>query len=428
MGKRGDGSQDKLASGLLRGAAVSGLATGLVAAPLGGVGTANASCVSVGGFFSLGSGCTSTPLSFALVLGNGTANAQGLLTGAVAIGNATFADARGFLTGAIATGLTNTAPGPFPPQTDVRSAGALSLAYGGGTDMIVRTNGTLNFAVAQGGRYAAQAGGKPSDFGNVALGLGFGRAADPNEFAAVAAGNIAPNGPSTYFNLAVNLGDDGNVQTTGFANSVLNIFGNRNTLATSGMFNNATNFFGDDNVLTAAMSRTRRRTSCGKSAATWRSTSSAAGTTSPPAPRSRLLRRPTVDSWRTLRKRSDRQPAGHGYHHQDSVQCHPQPHQCPRCGSTQRNRVGLNSTGSNTDELAASSTQGNRVRPGLNAASNRPETTSLGGSLRESVSKKFSDPASSSSGSSRGTSSSNAAAQQQRRQQQSRRQQQRRQT
>ena len=239
---------NKRASGLMAGAVAFGM---VGAAALGGAGTANASCVSVGGFFSLGSGCTSTPLSFALVLGNGTANAQGLLTGAVAIGNATFADARGFLTGAIATGLTNTAPGPFPPQTDVRSAGALSLAYGGGTEMIVRTNGTLNFAVAQGGRYAAQAGGKPSDFGNVALGLGFGRAADPNEFAAVAAGNIAPNGPSTYFNLAVNLGDSGNVQTTGFANSVLNIFGNRNALATSGMFNNATNFFGDDNVLTA---------------------------------------------------------------------------------------------------------------------------------------------------------------------------------
>jgi hypothetical protein len=174
------------------------------------------------------------------------------LTGAVAIGNATFADARGFLTGAIATGLTNTAPGPFPPQTDVRSAGALSLAYGGGTDMIVRTNGSLNLAVAQGGRYAAQAGGKPTDIGNVALGLGFGRNPDPNVFAAVAAGSIAPGGPSTYFNLAANLGDDGNVQTTGFANSVLNIFGNRNTLGTSGMLNNATNFFGDDNSLGAS--------------------------------------------------------------------------------------------------------------------------------------------------------------------------------
>jgi len=124
----------------------------LAAAAVGGAGAATASCLSLGGFFSIGSGCTSTPLSFALVLGNGTANARGLLTGAVAIGNASFADARGFLTFAIANGRGNTAPGPVPPQTDVRSAGALSLAYGGGTDILVRTNGNLNLAVAQGDR------------------------------------------------------------------------------------------------------------------------------------------------------------------------------------------------------------------------------------------------------------------------------------
>ena len=119
-------------------------------------------------------------------------------------------------------------------------------------NVLVGTDGTLNLAVAQGGRYRVQAGGKPSDIGNVALGLGIGRAADPNELAAVAAGITTPNGPSTYFNLALNLGDSGNVQTTGFLNSVLNFFGNRSTLGTSGVFNNATNFFGDDNSLGAS--------------------------------------------------------------------------------------------------------------------------------------------------------------------------------
>ncbi len=158
MSERRDISKDKFASGLLRGAVVSGLVSGLAAASLGGIGPANASCLSVGGFFSIGSNCSSTPLSVALVLGNGTANARGLLTGAFAIGDATFADAQGFLIGAIATGLTNTDPGPFPPQTDVRSLGALSLAYGGGTDMLVRTEGSLAFAIAQGGQYIAQAG------------------------------------------------------------------------------------------------------------------------------------------------------------------------------------------------------------------------------------------------------------------------------
>ena len=252
MSRRQDGSTDTLTGGLLRAAAVSGLVTGLAAAAVGGAGAATASCLSLGGFFSIGSGCTSTPLSFALVLGNGTANARGLLTGAVAIGNASFADARGFLTFAIANGRGNTAPGPVPPQTDVRSAGALSLAYGGGTDILVRTNGNLNLAVAQGDRYIVQAGGTPSDIGNVAIGLGVGRSTDPNELAAVAAGVITPNGPPSFFNLAVNLGDTGNIQAQGFGNSVLNIFGNRNALAASGMFNNATNFFGDDNVLIAS--------------------------------------------------------------------------------------------------------------------------------------------------------------------------------
>ncbi len=68
-------------------------------------------------------------------------------------------------------------------------------------------------------------------------------------------------------------------------------------------------------------------------------------------------------------------------------------------GGTQGNRFRLNSTDSNTNGVAASGTQGNRVRASLNAASNRPETTSPGGSVHKSVSdhitkwaKKFSDP------------------------------------
>jgi hypothetical protein len=73
----------------------------------------------------------------------------------------------------------------------------------------------------------------------------------------------------------------------------------------------------------------------------------------------------------------------------------------PAAGGTQGNGFRLNSTGGNTNVPAASGTQGNRVRPGLNAAFNRPETTSAGGSVRKSVSdritkwaKKSGDPAS----------------------------------
>ena len=57
MDKRAGISKDKLASGLLRGAVVSGLAAGLAAASLGGVGTANATCIGISGInINLGDG------------------------------------------------------------------------------------------------------------------------------------------------------------------------------------------------------------------------------------------------------------------------------------------------------------------------------------------------------------------------------------
>ena len=82
----------------------------------------------------------------------------------------------------------------------------------------------------------------------------------------------------------------------------------------------------------------------------------------------------------------------------------------PAAGGTQGNRVGLKSTASNTNVPAAGGTQGNRVRPGLNAAFNRPKATSAGGSTLKSVSdritnsaKKFNDPASRGTGGPRHT-------------------------
>ena len=145
MGKRRDGSKDKLASGLLRGAVVSGLVSGLAAASLGGVGTANATCLSIGGFFSIGSGCTSSPLSFAVVLGTGTANAR-------RAPHRRLCDRQRHVRGRprIPHRSHCERPGQYharsvPPQTDVRSAGALSLAYGGGTNTLVRTEGNLSY-------------------------------------------------------------------------------------------------------------------------------------------------------------------------------------------------------------------------------------------------------------------------------------------
>lgn len=46
-------------------------------------------------------------------------------------------------------------------------------------------------------------------------------------------------------------------------------------------------------------------------------------------------------------------------------------------------------TGNNTNGVAAGGTQGNRVRPGLNAAFNRPKATSPGASVLKSVSDRI---------------------------------------
>lgn len=54
------------------------------------------------------------------------------------------------------------------------------------------------------------------------------------------AGSIAPNGPPSYFNLAVNLGSTNNVQANGFLNSVFNIGGDENAVSAIGILNNGT--------------------------------------------------------------------------------------------------------------------------------------------------------------------------------------------
>ena len=295
------------------------------------------------------------------MLGNGTANAGGLLTGAVAIGNATFADAQGFLTGAIANGLGNTAPGPFPPQTDVRSAGALSLAYGGGTNTLVRTEGILNIAAGQGDNFIVRAGGTPSDIGNVALSLGNHTPSEPGDLAAVVAGDIAPGGRNpSFFNLALNLGNDSNVQARGFANSVLNIFGNGNSLSAIGVVNNATNIFGDDNIAIAANVPTanilqRIGGNVAFTAFGNGNTVRAGSEIAPPDGPLAIAGALGVDN------RTISQP-GTGITIATPFNDTGIPTTVLAASSTQGNRVGLNSTGSNTNDLAASSTQGNRVR------------------------------------------------------------------
>ena len=240
---------DKIPNGLLRSAVASGIvvASGVTAATMGGVGTANATCLSVSGINIFGSECTSSPLSFAFALGpNLEASANGLFTSAIAIGTRNVADAEGFLTAALAIGFGD-APNPGPPQAEAHSAGALSLAYAGGNNALAEAFGNLAIAAAQGDENVALAGETPTDIGNVALSLG-------NNNAVTAGVTPGPSsGTPSYFNLALNLGE-GNalLGQDGTGNSLLNFFGNGNTpLGAGGVFNNVTNFFGDGNLFVA---------------------------------------------------------------------------------------------------------------------------------------------------------------------------------
>ena len=119
MDKRGNLKGDKLASGLLRGAVVAGLAAGLAAASLGAVPTADATCIGISGI-NIGGECHSSFGNFAMVLGTGTATANGLFTAAIGIGAG-----RSAISGGLGT-----------------------LAYAGHIGTLAETQGILNFAAA----------------------------------------------------------------------------------------------------------------------------------------------------------------------------------------------------------------------------------------------------------------------------------------
>ena len=166
MGKRRD-TQDKL--GEPTGGAV---ASGLAAASLYGVGTANATCVGISGI-DIGDGCESTFGNFSIGLGPDTqAHSNGLLTGAIAVGDGTIADVTGILT----------------------------AAWAGGTGSAAAANGFIAWAVAQGdgegvGDVAALAGSEPLDIANFAF--NFGNATDGATSAVEASdGAVQPRGQS----------------------------------------------------------------------------------------------------------------------------------------------------------------------------------------------------------------------------------------
>ncbi len=98
----------RLAGGVVIGALASGA---MALGALGSAGDANATCVSAGGWFTIGSGCTTTdPGDFALAIGRGaTATATGGENTALAFGNAASATAQGFHNVAVGSGLGATA-------------------------------------------------------------------------------------------------------------------------------------------------------------------------------------------------------------------------------------------------------------------------------------------------------------------------------
>ncbi len=178
---------------------------------------------------------TSTFGNFALVLGTGTATANGFLTAAIGTGSG----------------------------TNAISGGLGTLAYAGGTGTLAQTQGILNLAIAGlglqgalgvGTNVSAQAGFRGGDFFNVAVNVG--SAADAPGSTGPATSTVkAGNGA---FNLAGNLLGNANsvdgVPTPltvlaggsganlGFGNVAANVIGNRNHVEALGSLLNATNW------------------------------------------------------------------------------------------------------------------------------------------------------------------------------------------
>ena len=202
----------------------------------------------------------------------------------------------------------------------------------------------------------------PTDIGNVALSLGNHTPSEPGDLAAVVAGDIAPNGPPSYFNLALNLGNGKNIQAKGFGNSVLNIFGDGITLNANGVVNNATNVFGDNNELIAA---------------------------NVPDPTANILRQiggnvafTGFGNGNIVQAGSQTAPPGGPLSIAGTLGVDDRSIIQPATGISIA--TPFNSTGSNTNVLATRSTQGGPLRPGVKAAISRP-TTAEGRPLQASL-------------------------------------------
>ena len=232
-------AKDKIPNGLLRTAAASGIAVGLATASLGGIGTANGTCIGFSGFnIDDGSGgCFTTVGSFALGLGPNTiATSAGLLTSAIAVGF-----------------------GNEPLEiTQATSFGFFSFAWAGGPDTLAETNGNANLAVVQ-GENAQTVVGAGTAFDNVNIGINVGNGFDTpvgftvdhftNSVGTFGQGNIAVN----FFGNSVP-GGTGCNPTTGCEGvegvSTVQAGGVSLDPLSVGFANAAYNFFGDGNHVT----------------------------------------------------------------------------------------------------------------------------------------------------------------------------------
>jgi hypothetical protein len=177
-------------------------------------GTAGATCASISGVGN-GGGCTSSPGSFAVGLGNGTS-----------------ATSTGLMSGAVANGLTNTTG----QTTTANSFGNNSFAYASGPNTLAQAGSPVNpsstsnnLAIAQGSNVQAFAGFTPGDTNNSAFNIA--NDTGPAIFNQVIAGGNGTTPGSG--NIATNLGG---VQGPGV--SLVQAVGNNNTATNLGGSNN----------------------------------------------------------------------------------------------------------------------------------------------------------------------------------------------
>lgn len=177
-----------------------------IAAATAGAGTAQATCMSIGGLNN-GGGCTSTAGSIAIAIGaHATAVAKGALNLSIAVGANANALTVGNLNTAVAAG-----------DDTVSVAGVLSNDVG---------NLAVNITPAKGPSQALAGGGSPfgTGVGNVAVNLG---------------------GPNTI------------VDAVGQFNSAINADGATNIVAAAGSLNRARNFGGSNNYVSASAGTSR---------------------------------------------------------------------------------------------------------------------------------------------------------------------------